>query len=617
MADCTINFDKYNISRAFKNCFYIIPDYQREYVWGDKQINLLLNDIKSSYETNINSEYFIGTTIVSNSDITDNHYEVIDGQQRLTTLFLILCALHVLLGNKVIEQCIKDYATDDNGQDINYVRLTLNYDETSDLIRYISSDKYTPDKIQEYIDKSVNVTISMKKISNAYRLIFEFLQESFKDNTELSKFWGYLSSKVEFIQIRTDIGSALKIFETINERGIGLNPMDLLKNLIFYQVDKSQFSKINTKWKDIVTPLENHYEKPLRFLRYYIMANFTISNKYKDGVIREEQIFDWFKENKRLCCYEEKPIEFVDNIIKAVKNYINFIEGKNPSGAKNRHLYEFQKLCGGGFSLHNILLLAAANLPEALFNHLVEQLETVIFYYLMTKTSTKELEKEFSKWADEIRDISNIDNKNEQVKKYNYFIEKNFIPVIETKSEEYKNYFNICALGSLQKYRIKYILAKISQYVDNFIIGLNNDPKDIDNYLKLEIEHILPNTQKENVVKNFYQNCTLDDTIKNKEYDKYKIKLGNLTLLEKPINIIAGCDILSEKKSVYSNTDVYMTSSIIELKKLGSKNSSIDKINKKLKTYNIWNDKAIIDRQLLLYNLAKDVWNITKYEKTD
>ena len=52
-------------------------------------------------------------------------------------------------------------------------------------------------------------------------------------------------------------------------------------------------------------------------------------------------------------------------------------------------------------------------------------------------------------------------------------------------------------------------------------------------------------------------------------------------------------------------------------KTMFSKNSSIDKINKKLKTYNIWNDKAIIDRQLLLYNLAKDVWNITKYEKTD
>jgi uncharacterized protein with ParB-like and HNH nuclease domain len=61
---------------------------------------------------------------------------------------------------------------------------------------------------------------------------------------------------VVFIQISTDVSSALKIFETINERGVGLNPMDLLKNLLFTQVKPSQFTQLKDEWKKITKPLE-------------------------------------------------------------------------------------------------------------------------------------------------------------------------------------------------------------------------------------------------------------------------------------------------------------------------------------------------------------------------
>ena len=79
-----------------------------------------------------------------------------------------------------------------------------------------------------------------------------------------------------FIQISTDVSSALKIFETINERGVGLNPMDLLKNLLFTQVKPEEFTRLKAEWKKITAPLERHKEKPLRFLRYFIMANYDL-----------------------------------------------------------------------------------------------------------------------------------------------------------------------------------------------------------------------------------------------------------------------------------------------------------------------------------------------------
>ena len=115
----------------------------------------------------------------------------------------------------------------------------------------------------------------------------------------------YLANNVVFIQISTDVSSALKIFETINERGVGLNPMDLLKNLLFAQVKQTQFSQLKDEWKKITKPLEKGKEKPLRFLRYFLMANYVIKNERGDAVVREDEIYDWFiaKDNAALCDY--------------------------------------------------------------------------------------------------------------------------------------------------------------------------------------------------------------------------------------------------------------------------------------------------------------------------
>jgi uncharacterized protein with ParB-like and HNH nuclease domain len=75
---------KYSIEEALRECFYIVPDYQREYVWTDKEVHQLLDDIDEQLDTGTSREYFIGTVLVSPTD-QKNHYHVIDGQQRLTT----------------------------------------------------------------------------------------------------------------------------------------------------------------------------------------------------------------------------------------------------------------------------------------------------------------------------------------------------------------------------------------------------------------------------------------------------------------------------------------------------------------------------------------------------
>ena len=72
--------------------------------------------------------------------------------------------------------------------------------------------------------------------------------------------------------------------------------MDLLKNMVFRQVDRSKFKELNMNWKSITRSLEKIDEKPLRFLRYFIMANYDTSSE-KDGILREDQIYTWLSNN--------------------------------------------------------------------------------------------------------------------------------------------------------------------------------------------------------------------------------------------------------------------------------------------------------------------------------
>ena len=130
---------------------------------------------------------------------------------------------------------------------------------------------------------------SLEKLITAYSTLYRTLQGTYDTPQKLKKYWGFLANNVVFIRISTDVSSALKIFETINERGIGLDSMDLLKNLLFTQVRQDEFIKLKDEWKRITAPLEEAKEKPLRFLRYFLMANYVIRNARGDAVVREDE----------------------------------------------------------------------------------------------------------------------------------------------------------------------------------------------------------------------------------------------------------------------------------------------------------------------------------------
>lgn len=597
---------KYTVEEAFRECFYIVPDYQREYVWTEKEVEQLLQDIDEEFDAGDRREYFIGTVLVSPTQ-QKNHFEVIDGQQRLTTFFLLLCALRQRFTGEpqypLFTGLLSTSYTDSGGNLKTSLKLEPRYEHAGELMNRIVAIDADPETTRSKVAAAgIPKFGSLENLLGAYSTIHSFLDGNYKDMEALRRYWGYLANNVVFIQISTDISSALKIFETINERGVGLNPMDLLKNLLFTQVKQEEFTRLKDEWKKITAPLERNKEKPLRFLRYFIMANYKVKNPRRDGVVREDEIYDWLtdKDNAALCGYRSDPFGFVRKIIRNVERYIGFTEGRGSDDAPSLVMDSLQQLCGAAFSLHYVLLLAAASFPKELFDHFVRQLESFLFYYIFTKTPTKDLERNFSIWADELREIGEIADSKTQRIRLNEFVAERLRKSIDDKDPELSDTLKRYVLSSMQQYRTRYLLAKLTQHVEMAFKGMNA-PGSLAEFTALEIEHMLPNTPEPELRQSFAA------ANPGRGYDEYKVRLGNLTLLEKPINIVAGNGFFDEKKAEYTKSGSYLTRSIAALSAVG-KNSSITRINEKLHAFQSWSAQDIEQRQDMLIALGKDVW---------
>lgn len=596
-----IDVSNYRISDIFTK-FYVIPDYQREYVWEEKNYRQLLEDITDEFSSQRTSEYFIGSIVVC--ERSDRRYEVIDGQQRLTTLFVCIAAFKKLLESSQdvsdVKGMLYSMVRDSSGkQQYNY-RIELQYEETAEVIKKITEDNVS----QEWL------STSSRRIVEAYNFAKDYLKKNLINDEEIGAFLGYFLNNVKLVQIETpQVSDALKIFETINERGVGLNPMDLLKNLIFRQVKPEEFEKLKGEWKKIISILDKAEEKPLRFLRYFIMANYNVNNPNGEEIIREDEIYNWITkpENVKQCDYEKKPFEFVKFMLENADSYVAFLKGLNKDGTSNVYFDNIKRLGGGGFRQHIILMLAAKNIDNALLSHLAKQIESMMFYYFVTREPTKEFERKFSKWAKSLKKVNTKEDLNK-------FISEYFIPEMSSREDSFKRFFLTINSDVFQVYRLRYILARLTEYVDRCYLG-NKEEKDISAYVNkgIEIEHILPYTPSRDLLLSFNDfsgNPTQEElTAFIANYDQYKIRLGNLTLLEKPINIVASNSFFQNKQKLYRDSIFYLTKSLSGFAQIGN-NSSIIRTNSLLKEYQKWDKDSIDSRQEILYNIAKNIWKI-------
>ncbi|MBQ5318236.1 MAG: DUF262 domain-containing protein [Oscillospiraceae bacterium] len=589
MADTYIKYIDRSIASAFTD-LYIVPDYQREYVWTDTQVEQLLSDLMEAYAADSKKAYFLGTIVTFDEG---TRFELIDGQQRLTTFFILLCAIkHIYAQNNekagAIEKLIYSEVMNDYGDTVSQYHLQLQYEDAGNCLELIEKGE----------DKPKNITQSGERLFNAYNIILNTMEDKFSDFAELKKFVVFLLNKTSFIRIETyDITDALKIFETINQRGKGLDPMDLLKNMVFRQVDRSKFKELNMNWKAITTALEQIDEKPLRFLRYFIMANYDTSES-KDGIIREEQIYSWLSANKAQCRYEEEPFKFVQKMKDNVDVYVKCRQPENNLNG-NIHLKNIPMLAGKSYKLHLMLMLAASNMDEEANELFKKTIESVVYYTVIDKVATNVTERTFVLWCRRIRQIKTIEE-------LQSFINEIIVPTVNEWKQDNEINFLRLGLNSMQQYRIKFILGKITAYVDSLRLG-KDTVDSLEAYIPsaVEIEHIMPQTCPD---------MSAYD-ITEEEFNVYINRLGNLTLLENTLNKSIHNDKYDEKLNAYKQSRFYLTSAISELVNQGQ-NTAITRTNNILLSWSVWTKQSIEERQRMLYDLSERIWAFND-NKTD
>ena len=582
------------IAQIFKD-FYAVPDFQREYVWEREHVEKLLEDVLDEfYDEDARliegPEYFLGS-IVSCRD-HEGIFQLIDGQQRMTTIYLVLCAARDALRDadekptRVLEAQISDaYSDPKTGEDVERHRLTLQYEDSDGILEELV-------KADQPVSGLPETTESVRKILAAYRTIREFFSVNLRDEpAEIKKFLVAFTSRIKLIRILTPtITNALKVFETINDRGVGLNAMDLLKNLLFMKTSSEDYPMLKDRWKILIDVLDDCGEKPLRFLRYYIMSHHEIDYHRS---IREDEIYEWFVKNTVVCGIDLDPLGFAEALTECARAHANFLSSKDRQGNGNRYLRNLT-LLGGALRQQHILLLAGRHLAPDLFDQLCRAIENLFFCYIITREPTKTFERNFARWSGELRSC-------EDAAALDAFLNKYLVADLRGRTERFDFAFRELTQWNIQQYRMRYILAKLIQYIEEQAWGSPTYAQ-LDRYTdkSVHVEHILPQTPTAEVREAFD---------KPAEYDDYLSRLGNLTLLEKTINSSVSNGSYADKVPGYRQSSFLLTKSLAEKPHVGV-NTQLNRAVADLIQFEYWNSQTITERQEMLTALARKVWDM-------
>ena len=274
------NVNKYPIDEILKkdaSFYYVIPKYQREYTWSYKEWDALYDDITENIEG-----YFIGSIICINTG--DSNYprlEVIDGQQRLTTLCLFLIAIYRRLNEH------KEEMDEDDLFEISWIRKALQNSKNANngLILLPQVQNYNQDDFSTVMFENGILKYAKKMPSYGRRKIYRcFSHFLYKIDQDLKESDDKVATLLEIkkkvcnaMLVKIEVSShsdAYILFESLNNRGTPLTAVDLMKNLIMARAEKVGLTvdECFEQWKELLEYLTDDYATQERFFRYYYNA---------------------------------------------------------------------------------------------------------------------------------------------------------------------------------------------------------------------------------------------------------------------------------------------------------------------------------------------------------
>ncbi len=355
----------YKISQIFEigsKTIYKIPKYQREYTWGVNEWNQLFDDIVSNEEG-----YFLGSYIcVSTRTMGTPELELIDGQQRFTTISILLSAIYSRL-NKNREKLdedeistlinIKKELTYNVEKGIYKPKLLLQV-QNSNLDDYLSL-LYENEIISDKIKKPNNA--GNRRIYKAFKYfnkcIDEYINENLhENNNEISLLLDLKDKFNEAIIVGIEVDShkdAYMLFESLNNRGIPLSAVDLIKNtLISLSESSNKSDECYEEWKTALGYLTDEYSTQERFFRqYYNAFREELNQPFIGDNPTKKYPLAYLATRTTLLDIYEKLIKndfnsFLENLVKEAKIYSIIINNSDEDRIYKDKLLDLERIQG-------------------------------------------------------------------------------------------------------------------------------------------------------------------------------------------------------------------------------------------------------------------------------
>lgn len=608
--------DKQNIDRVFSNVTYYIDFYQRQYKWDETPVKRLLDDIFYKFNEeylkykesdiplanliNKYSWYYLNTYV---TNTVDGKIFVVDGQQRLTTLTLVLIKLYHL--GSYHKSDLKEWIrTKIVGQYGFSKEFWLNHDNHKSTLQALLDMKDLGK-----IDTNEGIT-SRNMVSN-YSIISNWLDSELKDKHKFESFTFYFLQRLVLINLNVDKTEVPMVFEVINDRGVRLKPYEILKGKLLGQIDKEELNALNLNelWEAQTKNINSYKEDEIdQFFIYYLKAKLTSTRgtaKKFDKDYHRVMFEDEFNSILQLKHNPKKVKEFLKNEFTYFTNlYLKMLDYYNNFSTNQPYVY-YNKLTE--MDTQFLLILSSCELNDP------EEEDKIFFISKMVDRlfCLLQLQRSYNSnsFADEIyRLCNNLRHKKvidlESI--FNNSLNKLLADARGVTVTEAISYAFFKDTGiELEKRFKRYFFARIEQFIAD-----NTNMK-----MKQTLYDLVQNTGSKN---GFHIEHILSDNSENRKlfnndeeyFERERNRLGGLLLLKGRDNQSSNNEKYNQKLKSYANS-LYWNETLREDTYKSKKDFALMIKNYKLKfrAMKTFGPKELEERQRLLFDIIKIIWN--------
>lgn len=611
-----ISPEKQNIDKVFSGTRYYIDFYQRQYKWNDVPVKRLLEDVfykfKEQYQKHKDSDikleqlitkynwYYLNTYI---TNISDGKTYVVDGQQRLTTLTLILIKLKHLakkheskLGNWISTKIVGL-----NGYDEEF---WMNHEAHIQTLQELFDGK----SIDE-IKTDTGIT-ALNMVKN-YKLISKYLDDELKNKHLFETFTFYFLHRLVLINLDVAQTDVSMVFEVINDRGVKLKPYEILKGKLLGQVPKEELEnlKLNDLWEKQVELINSYREDEIdTFFVYYLKSKFanTRGEAQKFDKDYHRVMFEDDVNNKLKLEHNSKQVKkfLKDDFVYYTKLYSKIWNFSKNYNKEQTYLY-FNEITDMNTRFLLVLSSCAINDPEE-----NEKLK-LISYHLDRLFCLLQLQRSWNsnEFATNIHFIaSEIREKpvNEIEEIFNKYLLQMLSNARGVEANTFLSYSFFKDTGiELEKRFKRYFFARIELFLaENTNMQMKHGFYDLVQNTGwkngFHIEHILAHND-ENLA--LFQGD-------NELFERERNRLGGLLLLKGSDNQSSGNETYAQKLKSYANS-LYWNETLRDDSYKSKKDfeKMIQRFSLPFRAMNSFGHAELEERHKLLFDIVKIIWD--------